>query len=465
MKHFFFYSFLLLWQTSIGQDKVEQYFTFEEFQKQVKGNHPIALQAEMKLDIARAKLLGARGGFDPKVSADIAQKYFKDIEYYDLGTGKLKIPTWFGLEFEGGYERNEGVFLNPQNNVPTAGLWFGGISVPVGKGLLIDERRAELRKAQVLQTQNDAERRIALNELLFQSGKAYWKWFEAFHFLKIYEDALNLAQIRYDGVKTGAQLGDLPSIDTLEAGIQLQNRRLSLQEARLNFRNQSLELSVYLWESGLIPLELDSNVIPETVQDVKSEINQFSLGNFQDSLLKNHPQFVQNRAKQAQLRIEEKWNKEQLKPELNLKYKPITEPTSEGVFSQYSINNYTWGLQFEFPIFLRKERSKLKLTQLKLVDTELELQAKQQKIIAKVEMASNELETTKGQVELAEKNQNDYRSLLEGERRLFNNGESSLFLINSREVGYINSELKLIEVLSKNQQSKLKINYALGVLN
>ena len=145
-----------------AQDSNQLKFGYNEFIERVLEHHPVAYQANLRTGMGEAKILQARGGFDPKAQIDVAQKYFESKEYYDLGEGKLKVPTWFGLEFEGGYERNEGVFLNPENNTPNAGLLFAGISVPIGQGLFIDERRLALRQAQALIQKNEAERRSIL---------------------------------------------------------------------------------------------------------------------------------------------------------------------------------------------------------------------------------------------------------------------------------------------------------------
>ena len=78
--------------------------------------------------------------------------------------------------------------------------------------------------------------------------------------------------------------------------------------------------------------------------------------------------------------------------------------------------------------------------------------------------AKNEFETTQNQLVLYRKTVGDYRGLLSGERDLFNGGESSLFMINSREQGYIKAELKMVELVTKNRLAILKINHALGKL-
>ena len=59
----------------------------------------------------------------------------------------------------------------------------------------------------------------------------------------------------------------------------------------------------------------------------------------------------------------------------------------------------------------------------------------------------------------------NYGRLLQAERDKFELGESSLFLINSRERMYIQVRLKLAELISKFNISKSGLQYAGGVLH
>ena len=58
----------------------------------------------------------------------------------------------------------------------------------------------------------------------------------------------------------------------------------------------------------------------------------------------------------------------------------------------------------------------------------------------------------------------DYSKLLEGEKKRFFGGESSLFMVNARELGYLNSQIKLTELIAKTHQYKLKTIHAIGSL-
>lgn len=464
MKRVILILLVLSYNLSAQTDEVNL-LVFDAFMDQVKTHHPLAMQADLRLDKGAAKLRKARGGFDPKVFSDVSQKYFSDKQYYSVINSGLKIPTWYGIEVESGYTENDGVFLNPQNSTPGAGLWYAGVSVPIGQGLFIDQRRAVLKKAKIYKESTIAERDLLYNELLYRAGKAYWDWFENYNTIKVYQNALEIGQQRFEAVKQGALFGDKPNIDTVEASIQVQNRMLKLQEAKLNYKNATAMLSVYLWADGIVPLEVSEITRPIDSQDLGTVSAKQELNDALDSLTNRHPLLQQYQFKIDQLKIDEKWKKEQIKPTLNLKYNAINRPVGNDAFANYNVNNYTWGVEFNMPIFLRKERGELELAKLKINDAELELVAKQAAINYKAIAALNSLETTQQQITLFAKTVSDYSKLLNGERRMFNAGESSLFMVNSRESGYINTQLKYIQLLTKNHKASLELDYAIGLLS
>lgn len=447
-----------------AQTEVVNLLTFDAFMERVKAHHPLAMQADLRLNKGDAKLRKARGSFDPKLFSNVSQKYFSDKQYYSVINSGLKIPTWYGIEVKSGYTENDGVFLNPQNSTPGAGLWYAGISVPVVQGLFIDKRRAALNKAKIYKESTTAERDLLYNELLYSAGKTYWNWFENYNTIKVYQNALEVAQQRFEAVKQGALLGDKPSIDTVEASIQVQNRMLKLQEAKLNYKNATAMLSVYLWVDGIIPLEVDKITRPKSSEELGTVTVKQELKDALDSLTNRHPLLRQYQYKIDQLKIDEKWKQEQIKPQLNLKYNALNQPVGNDAFVNYNLNNYTWGVEFRMPIFLRKERGNLELAKLKINDAELELVANQAAINYKAIAALNNLETTEQQITLYVRTVNDYSKLLNGERRMFDAGESSLFMVNSRESGFIKAQLKYIQLLTKNHIASLGLDYAFGLL-
>ena len=185
----------------------------------VRDNHPLAVRARLIKERAEAERIGASGAFDPKAFTKVDQKYFDEKTYYRLQDYGVEIPAWFGLSARAGYETNDGVFLNPQKNLPNNGLWYADLSLTLGQGLFIDERRASLKQARLLVEAADFEIELALNQLFLDAIVQYWEWYRAYTLYLTYQEAVELARVRLEQVKVNAIIGELPMIDTLEASI------------------------------------------------------------------------------------------------------------------------------------------------------------------------------------------------------------------------------------------------------
>jgi outer membrane protein TolC len=175
-----------------------------------------------------------------------------------------------------------------------------------------------------------------------------------------------------------------------------------------------------------------------------------------------HPYLSQLKNKLIQLDTDLKMKKDRLKPRLNVQYNPLSEAIGSRTITDYNINNYKWGLEFKMPLFLRKERGDVKLADLKIRDTELDVQQKTNELEAKLNNYIAEWSNTRNQIDAFRLAVNQYRQMLEAERRLFDLGESSLFLINTREQAYIQANVKLTELISKNRVAYYSIWYFAG---
>ncbi|MCO5724544.1 TolC family protein [Robiginitalea marina] len=435
---------------------------FREYLAHVKQFHPVARQANLVLGVAEANLLQSRGGFDPKLEVDYDRKEFKGSEYYDRLNATFKIPTWYGIELKGQFEQNEGDFLNPSETVPTDGLYSAGVSVSVARGLWINERMATLRKARLFANQSLADRDLLVNQILFDAAGAYFQWLQAYKDQLVFSQFLDNARLRFDGIRQSALAGDLPAIDTVEARIAVQNRDLSLEQAKVRLRNAALELSNFLWLEGNLPIELQEGVIPEVdpsgVVDRTLEIEGKPLDSF---ALEAHPKLRSLDFKIQGLEVDRRLKVNQLLPQIDLEYNFLTE-TPEFINS-FQTQEYKGGVSFRMPLFLRKERGALKLARFKLRDAEFERDNTRLSIRNKVYALYNELDSFVRQNELIGSIVIDYDRLLSAEERKFSFGESSLFLINSRERALIDARLKANEVQNKYLMAKAKLFQALAI--
>jgi outer membrane protein TolC len=446
------------------QITAQKTLSFDAFKERVLKYHPVVRQSQILVESGEKEVLKSKGLLDPSFSTEIETKQFEEKEYYNLSNSGLKIPTWFGVDFKAGYEINRGEYVSNQNSTPLSGLWYAGIEVPIGQGLLFDERRETIQKAKIFQENSKNEQELVLNDLLLDAFSTYWSWYESFQKVKIAEEGLTLAEQRFQAVKQNALLGEIPTIDTVEAKIQLDYRKIELLENTNNFKNLSLFLSLFLWSDDYIPLELDENTFPDTI--INSSFNSNSLVlRLNDSLSEDLPLLLQTMYKIDQLKIEERWKREQLKPQINLSYNPLSQPVGNNPIANFSTSNYKFGLSVYVPLFLRKERGSLAQTRLKIESTNLDLKYKIIELTNKEIQLRNDLLNLYAQLEIQQNQVNQGKILRDSEQKRFEIGESSLFLVNSREISYLTFKVKLAEIEAKMKISEAKWLWLFSELN
>jgi outer membrane protein TolC len=116
------------------------------------------------------------------------------------------------------------------------------------------------------------------------------------------------------------------------------------------------------------------------------------------------------------------------------------------------------------PVFLRKERGDLRMMEVKIQETELASKYKNLELSNKAQASINDFYLSAEQLDLYTETVKQYAQLLEAEKQIFNSGESSLFMINAREISYLNAKIKWIELQVKNQKAILSAYHSLGIL-
>ena len=389
--------FLLLGCSVWGQNNSKE-LTYNEFLGFVKKYHPLVKSANLEINQAQANLMMARGGFDPKIEVDFEQKKFKDNQYYSILNSSFKIPTWYGVEIKAGFDNNEGIYLNPENTVPNQGLTSLGISVPLGQGLFINQRMADLRKAKIQVKLSQAERNLMAVAVLYDASVAYFNWKRNYNEVTLYQTYLNNANIRYQGIAKSIEQGDKPAIDSVEAGIIVRNRKLSLEESQLKLAKAKLELANFLWLENNVPLELQDEIIPEEnlVLTIKETLrtNDLMLDN---PSLENHPKINALEQKIEMLEVDRKLKANMLLPKIDLGYSYLSEPR---YFDNYRFQDYKVGLNFYFPLFLRKERGSLQLAKFKLQDVKFDLDLERVSLKNKIKAQQTEISSLEKQKQL-----------------------------------------------------------------
>ena len=436
------FAFLLFSFAAFGQEFATKEFSYTEFLGYVKKYHPLVKNANLEINKAQANLMMARGGFDPKIEVDFSKKQFKDKEYYSILNSSFKIPTWYGIEIKAGFDNSEGVYLNPQNTLPNQGLTSLGVTVPLGQGLFINQRMADVRKAKMQMKLSQSERKLQAIAVLYDASLTYFNWKKNFDEVKLYEDYNKNAQTRFKGIRTLIIQGDKPAIDSIEAGIIVKNRLLNLEDSKLKLAKAKLEIANFLWLENNIPLELAEELIPETQLEftIQESLKTNDLLNT-DFSIANHPKINALQSKIDILNVEKKLKANMLLPKIDVGYSYLAEPS---YLDNYQFQDYKIGLDFYFPLFLRKERGSLKLAKYKVQETEFVLDLEKVQLTNKINAQKLEIASLLIQKDLIKDLVQDNMTMLNSEERLFSFGESSLFLINTRENNLVSAQLSQI---------------------
>lgn len=433
----------------------------KKFIKALLDYNPEVQIYNLMLDQADANVLKNRGSFDPFLYTYYNDKFYSGKEYYSLLNAGIKIPVWYGFDINTNFESNQGTYLNPNQFLPDNGLFSVGVDVPLIQGLFFDARRANINKAKNYSEILKADQLIELNRFIFEALNDYWNWVENYNNLLISEDAYNLTKERFENVKQAFIFGDIPAIDTLESYIQLNDRILLLQKSKLKEQKSKFELFNFIWSDRINPnrnnnlksLDITSNVLQFNNQ---IDTNNIDFNSIPDINL------MQNILNENE--IDRKLKVEKIKPKLNVKYNFISENLGNNTFSNFTSNNYKWGVSFEMPLLFREGRGDLELADIKIEQTSLKLSQKIYEVENKLKSNFIEFQLLKEQVDVIVRLTNDYELLLEAEKTKFFNGESSIFLINSRELKLIDYKLKLIEIKKNTMLSYYKFLMTKGQL-
>ena len=461
--------FLILvsnWSLAFSQDTLSM-LSAEDLVNIIKLYHPTVKQASIGVQKSNADLLIARGAFDPIFRNNTTRKKFGGEDYYQYSNTELKIPTWYGIEVVGGTESLLGDRFDPSETSGKTSYY--GINFSLVKNLVIDKRRAYLQQAKIYQTLAEEDRRNIINDILMQAMEDYWNWVKAYQTYIVVSNIVEINNTRLDFVRKSFNNGERAAIDTTEAFSQLQSFQILKNEKWLDFLNAGLELSIYLWTNKNQSYLLPQNIIPQTnwQTELKEDKYNLILADLLENASSNHPQLNMYRAKLNGLEIDRKLKMQELLPTLDVKYNQLSKtynPFYNGNVSPLLENNFQYGLKIEMPLRISAGSGEYRKSLLKLEETKLAFAQKDVALEIKISKYFNQYLNLKNQIDLQKNNLLNYKQLVKAEETRLINGESNLFLINTRENKMLEAQEKLIELQTKYFKSIYALQWSAGLL-
>ena len=436
----------------------------DAFQQRVVASHPELAQARNEQAQARQQIAAAKGALDPKLAASLAQKRFKNEPYYAVSDVSISIPTFVGADFKLGYERGVGTNVNPENSTPSGGLLTLGVSIPFARDIITDERRTQLARARAMGAIADADVVAQSNKLLLSATKAYADWYLAYRKYVIADSSLGLARFRLASVQARIAAGENPPIDSVEARLEVRKRQVLVLEAQNDWRAAELEAAAFLWESDRLPAQISVSNVPALPALDFNVADTSEITSWVADAVRSHPDVRKADGKIALASAEWRLNAQGLLPNVDVTLssiasgsaKPLVEP------SQWQ-SNFKVKAAGETSLLLRKERSKMKASALKLESARLERDLEQRRVTIDIRSALNALIMLKSAVQLQRENVAAAGLLRDAEEVRFANGESTLLSVNLRERLLLDELVKLEQFNAKGISAGMILATARGL--
>lgn len=454
---FLFLAFLMIFSFNFAQDSLK--ISSAEFINIVKNYHPLALKYQLQNKMAAAEITKARGGFDPVLAGKLGEKNIEGTKYYEQKNLELGIPTWYGIDVHGSYNHLDGQKLN--NSDTKGGLYQFGVTIPLAKKLLYDKRRAMLDQAKFGLKMTEAEQAVLTNELLLEAENTYWEWVQNYEIYKLKTQIVENNKERLKLTRKTFEFGEKPAIDTIEALSQLQSFELQQKDAFLNFVKSTQQLQLFLWKDNQQFYELSAIIYPSDNLEQHLAYNDFEflIHDVEARQISSHQSILYYQQKQNILESERRLKWQSFLPKLDFTYNFFNKENYSTDFLPLFDNNFQYGLKLEIPVFQREARANYEQAKLKLSQNELDTNMKMRELDVKIETYKNEMLNYYTQIDLSRKNLQNYRKLLYAEETRYTNGESSLFLINSRENKVIEAQEKFISIRTKFLKSFNKLKW------
>lgn len=430
------------------------------FIRQVIKNHPAIRAAELGVALGEAEVMAADGQFDTRLGLGFDRKFFSDKLYFNKSTAKITQPiSPLGIDISGGFEYNNGVNLNPESSSGTAGVGFLGIDIPLISGLLTDQRRTRVTLSKIILEEEKQKFRGSKNDIILDALDRYWSWIIDYRKLEVLtEVTANNLQV-LNGIRNGFWVGELAAIDTLEANIQYQRLSILLNNQQVIVNSRLNQLRNFIWEESLLP---QVTIVSRPLGSVQPELYNQLIGF--DRNIASNPLAILLDLQRRKLRADEQLRKEFVKPRLDLQAKLLYDPARTLSDQPWLNENYNFGAKLGFPLFFRTARADLQKTRINLDQNDLRIRDLNFNLENRLSAINFAISQLSDQLSLMNVLVQDSRRLYEAELRKFELGESSIFLITSRENQFLQNNLSLLDLELRNIMENYRLYHLFGNL-
>lgn len=422
-------------------------FSLDYFLKLVNDNYPKLQAADTERRISTAKRLEKSGAFDPVFTS--TNEYLRVQDIFTPGEAKNAIHNESRVDMltRSGIKVFTGMRLNPNDTktpfVPTgkSGEYYAGVSVPLFRGLKINEKKAAEEQAKLgepLAAQIFGATRL---EVLLKAAAVYWDWVGAKARVDIARNLLKIAEARVEQIKQRVENGDVPALDIAESEQEIQRRLAALVKTERELQKASLTLSVFLWDengsSRIVPA-------PKNMPKLRPEPRSLSDSEWMEgrkSALSLRPELKKISIEREQALIDKKLAQNMILPAMDAYLLQGADTGPQGIGPVVRA-----GMVVNMPLRQRTARGLAEAARFKIQKLNLDEKAEKVRIQAEVDDTVSAVNTSYQRWAATLLEVQKAMQVEQGERIRFGIGDSTLFLVNQRERASAEAQMRLVEV-------------------
>ncbi len=433
--------------TNVGRVVMERNeLTNDAFLSSVDAFYPQIGAADARRRIASARRLEVQGVFDPTLSTLSGYAWMQNTSKFATlkkvlyNQPVLEIPFRNGIRILSMYRYNPRSSQSPYIETGKGGEWAGGLAVPLARGLFINEKATTEKIAKLgepLATQTFSQTRL---DLLLRASLSYWNWVGSQRKMQVARRLVQLSTVLVDAAGRRAGQGDLPRIEVTEAEEDFQRRKSDQIAVELEFKKATYDLAVFLFDAqgNPIPFLDESNVPREwpTPQEYTEERLRESVKQAVDKRPELKRIALQIQQQHAQLKLA----KNDVLPQADALYTQGYDTGGSGIGNVFRAQ-----VQFSQPLYLRAARGRIKSARFGLEALEDELRAERQRIISEVMTAGAAINAAHQRYLAVTTQAQKSEQVYLGERKRFEFGDSTVFLVTQRERQLFDAKIRLID--------------------
>jgi outer membrane protein TolC len=417
-------------------------------------HYPKILAYYEKINLANSNLLSQMGVFDIRIRQEYSDKTrgYYDGKYYDLLLEKQN--ELFNNKIYGGYRRSNGDFPSYEANKYTSqeGKFIAGGKVSLLQNNTIDKNRLAIKLSNLDISLSKLQIDNIKNILIRDAKKAYLEWFFAREKYFQYQNLYQLAITRNNALEIRYKKGDIAKITLIEGQRNLLQRQNELSFAKIDFENSAIYLSLFLRDDNGKSIIVDESRLANHHHyfDVKNiAFKNHQLNQDLDSAYNNNPELhildLQVKKEQENLR----YYNNLLMPKLDLQFE-LSRNISQNSNNYARIKDQDENmvkLNFEMPFRQREARGNIDGSLAKIKSLQYERQLLKDKISNEIKQIFTNLTNFYNIANNIESELKLTKSLVKAEQERFNQGASSLFLLNQREQELLKIQIDQIHLI------------------